>query len=83
MTSELEPVMGSNEYGQPTVNADAARAEYERAITSRPFPDMWVVAGNGSETPYMREGRWFLYVFNPGLGRHGELDLATDIVNSD
>lgn len=56
--------------------------EYTRAIEAS--ADTWVVAGGGMETPFVaRDGRTYLYVFNPATSEHGMLDMATDIVTDD
>jgi hypothetical protein len=41
------------------------------------------VGGNGSETPFLRNGRTYLYVWNPARNVHGFLDIGTDIVIED
>lgn len=73
--------MGSDGYGNPTVNTVAAQAEYVRSAELR--SDTWVVAGCGSEQPFVRAGRWYLRVYNFAFGEHGWLDLAEDIVYDD
>jgi hypothetical protein len=46
-------------------------------------PDLWLVAGGGSETPFTgRDGRRYLYVWNPAREEHGYLDLGTDLESS-
>lgn len=45
--------------------------------------DFWKPAGNGSETPFSRDGRTYLYVYNRHTRKHGFLDLVTDIVIDD
>jgi hypothetical protein len=42
--------------------------------------DMWVTAGCGTEVPYICGGRWTLYVYNFATGKHGFLDMETDMV---
>ena len=55
----------------------APTAEYLEALDAR--RDAWVPASGGREEPTFG----FLYVYNPGLRKHGWLDLATDIVQFD
>lgn len=40
-------------------------------------------ATGGSETPYLKDGRWVLYVYEPASGRKGLYDYGTDIVDWD
>lgn len=77
----FSPVMGSDAYGNPMVNTIAAIAEYRSAYAVR--DDAWVVGAVGTEQPFVRGGRWYLYVHNPASGRNGYLDLATDVVYDD
>lgn len=43
--------------------------------------DRWVPACGGTETPFRtRLGYRLLYCYNPATGRHGYLDLGTDII---
>jgi hypothetical protein len=59
-----------------------AEREYWTAINEQ--ADRWVVAACGTEVPSVRpDGRRVLYVFNPGTGEHGYLDLATDVVEAE
>ena len=58
-----------------------ALAEYYFAVQTH--ADTWVVAGKGMETPFIKEGKEYLYVFNPATGKHGFLDIADDIVIDD
>jgi len=51
-----------------------ARADYENAVAQK--ADRWVVACGGMETPFLKMGRQFLYVFNPATMKHGWLDLG-------
>lgn len=52
---------------------------YEQAMAAR--ADRWVVACGGTETPTRaRNGREYLYVYNPARHEHGWLDLGTDII---
>lgn len=82
MHTDLGPVMGSDKHGHPVVNVPAAQAEYHRALLD--LSDTWVVGGAGREVPSRSLlGRWTLRVWNPGLGKHGYLDLATDVVEVD
>lgn len=63
------------------IKSDAV-LEYERAVMTR--ADTWVPACNGLETwTRARNGREFLYVFNPAQGRHGWLERDADIVRDD
>jgi hypothetical protein len=61
-----------------------AQADYvsahDRDASGQPA-DRWVAGGCGTETPYLSNGRWFLYVWNPRLSQHGVLDLSTDVVD--
>jgi hypothetical protein len=58
-----------------------AKREYDQALEE--LADRWVPGANGTEVPGLRNGRWTLYVFNPGTRQHGYLDLATDVVEVD
>lgn len=42
--------------------------------------DRWVAANGGAEEPFTYNRQAWLYVFNPHRGRHGYLNLSTDIV---
>ena len=56
--------------------------EYEIACAMR--ADKWVVGNGGTETPTRyRDGRTYIYVFNPATGKTGWLDTGTDIVRMD
>jgi len=56
--------------------------EYRLAEVTR--ADKWVVAHDGTEVPIRyRDGRTYLYVFNHATGKHGFLDMGTDIVRMD
>jgi len=56
--------------------------EHEIATATR--RDVWVPACGGTETPARaRDGRTYLYVWNPGRAQHGWLDMGTDIVTFD
>ena len=77
----FSPVMGSDANGNPTVNTVAAIAEYRSALDLR--SDSWVIAAGGRETPFLRNGRWYLYVYNPAAAAHGYLDLREDVVYDD
>ena len=66
---------------QSNWDTEAAKAEYNDAL--RANADRWVVACGGTERPY-RDGRgWVLRVWNPARGKHGYLNLGTDIVEED
>ncbi len=41
------------------------------------------IAGGGSEVPFLKGGRWVLYVWEPKTGRKGLYDYGTDIVDWD
>jgi hypothetical protein len=43
----------------------------------------WVVGCGGSEVPFEYWGTRWLYVFQPSSGRHGYLNLDTDVVHDD
>jgi hypothetical protein len=58
-----------------------AQKEYFHATDN--MLDVWVPAGYGSETPFIKDGKLYLYVWNPALGKHGVLDMDTDIVIDD
>lgn len=45
--------------------------------------DAWVPAVGGTETPYLKDGRWWLYVWNSARAIHGFLDMSTDMVYRD
>ena len=82
LTTDLGPVLTTDQHGNPAVNVPAARAEYLFALTG--LLDQWVVGGAGLEVPSRsRLGRWTLHMWNPGQGRHGTLDLATDVVTAE
>ena len=57
-------------------------AAYVRDADGQP-QDRWVPGGCGTETPYLFDGRWTLYVWNPRTAQHGYLDMATDVVTLD
>lgn len=54
------------------------RLEYEVARVGR--ADRWVPACGGHETPFLKAGQRWLYVFNHAQGKHGYLNLGQDIV---
>lgn len=60
---------------------DGAAAEYWQAVDNR--EDRWVVAGAGSETPFLHDRTPWLYVFNPAREEHGYVNLLTDVVHPD
>ncbi len=65
---------------EPRWDENEARREYMAAVERD--EDRWVAACGGTERPYhTRTKRWVLYVWNPALGRHGFLDIGTDIVH--
>lgn len=43
----------------------------------------WVPGCGGSEEPFEYWGERWLYVFQPSSGRHGYLNLSTDVVHED
>jgi hypothetical protein len=45
--------------------------------------DEWVPANGGTETPFVKNGTRYLYVYNPFQQKHGMLNLDTDIVIDD
>jgi hypothetical protein len=56
--------------------------EFKFAVLGR--KDTWVPANGGTETPFnTRTGRKLLYCYNPKLGKHAYLDVATDIILTD
>lgn len=57
---------------------EKAEAEYAAAVGAR--ADRWVPGCGGKETPFVKGGRRWLYVFNPKREEHGYLDLDTDVV---
>ncbi|MHA2265152.1 MAG: hypothetical protein ACXAEN_22385 [Candidatus Thorarchaeota archaeon] len=60
----------------------AAREEYDKAVLGN--ENKWVVACGGQEVPTKaKNGRVYLYVFNPATQGHGWLDMGTDIVQLD
>lgn len=61
-----------------TIKVLKARLEYEIARVER--ADRWVPACAGNETPFLKMGRCFLYVYNHATGKHGFLDMNQDIV---
>ena len=61
--------------------AEAARSQYRRAVADR--ADTWVPACGGNEVPFTHNGTRWLYVFNPGIRKHGYLNLNTDQVCRD
>ena len=75
--------MASGKNSNPYYPWDRAKAQREYAQALDTLADRWVPAGNGTEVPCLRAGRWTLYVFNPATRQHGYLDLATDIVEVD
>ena len=42
--------------------------------------DTWVPAGGGTEVPFVKDGTWWLYVWNDARGIHGYYDYASDLV---
>jgi len=45
--------------------------------------DVWIPACGGSETPFhTRTGKYLLYCWNPGTGKHAYLDLSNDLILS-
>lgn len=52
--------------------------EYE--LARRANADRWVPACGGNEVPYLDKGKRVLYVYNHRTGKHGYLDLDSDIV---
>jgi hypothetical protein len=55
--------------------------EYGRAVAN--MEDRWVVACGGSEEPFEYWGERWLYVFHPRSGKHGYLNMSTDVVHED
>jgi len=54
------------------------------AAAKRAEQGNWFPACDGTETPFVsRSGKRLLYCFQPSSGRHGYLDLGTDIILSD
>lgn len=58
-----------------------SREEFTRAMAGR--LDVWVPANGGTEVPFMKDGRRFLYVYNPATGKHGMLDMSSDTIIDD
>jgi hypothetical protein len=52
--------------------------KYNEALASK--RDVWVAACGGIEVPFEKNGRRWLYVYNPGQHCHGWLDLGQDVV---
>ncbi len=63
-------------------HTDCREAEEKRRIEEayRTRRDCWVPASGGAETPFTKNGRRYLYCFNPATGKHGYLNLDTDRV---
>lgn len=55
--------------------------EYTRAVAQR--EDRWVVGCGGSEVPFTYGLSRWLYVYHPRSGKHGYLNLDTDVVHED
>jgi hypothetical protein len=55
-----------------------SRTEYEMARIAN--ADKWVPACGGYETPFLKMGHQWLYVYNFAQGKHGYLNLGQDIV---
>lgn len=62
-------------------NETWAAREYKDAVASK--ADRWVPACGGSETPVVRNGRRYLYCFNPARCSHAYLDLSNDTLVED
>lgn len=64
-------------------DCDCTPGQHEYAAAVRTMSDSWVPANGGTETPTRyRNGRTYLYVYNPALGEHRLYDTATDTVLS-
>lgn len=53
-------------------------ADYQYAVDNN--LDQWVPACGGNEMPLIHKNQRWLYVYNPATGKHGYLNLDTDIV---
>jgi hypothetical protein len=76
MPEPLDPCLCNICAGYP--ESYKAIQEYQNA--EREKLDRWVPACGGLETPFKKNGRTWLYVFNPGQGCHGYLDMGQDVV---
>jgi len=65
-------------YDEHVIQAQKRIREYQNAVVS--LRDTWVPACGGLESPFEKNGRRWLYVYNPGQDCHGYLDLGQDIV---
>jgi hypothetical protein len=83
LTREESPVniLSRTPDGRPVVNTAAAKQE--AALMGDTREDYWLVGCGGSEQPVLFNGRWLLYMWNPGRQKHGWLDIDTDIVEED
>jgi hypothetical protein len=52
--------------------------EYDEALKSN--ADRWVPACGGSEQPTLHDGTRWLYCYNHATGKHGYLNLETDMI---
>jgi len=55
-----------------------SKLEYQIALVEN--ADRWVPACGGYETPFLKSGQRWLYVYNFALRKHGCLNLEQDIV---
>ena len=55
-----------------------SRLDYEIARVG--CADRWVPACGGNETPFLKMGHRWLYVYNFAQNKHGYLNLGQDIV---
>lgn len=62
----------------------ATLAERIEAVQAEREQGNWVPACGGTETPFTsRSGHRLLYCYQPASGRHGYLNLGTDIILTD
>jgi len=55
--------------------------EYWDAVSGN--EDRWVRASGGTEEPFFKDGKKYLYVYNPALRKHAYLDVGSDIILSE
>lgn len=67
---------------QPLNNGNVVYTdEYKKALDSN--ADVYVPACGGLEKPFMKDGVWYLYVWNPRTCHHAYLNTQTDMLLTD
>lgn len=80
----IEPIQNPGFPNNPGPNVKIYDGVYlPESLWGNKDHDGWLPASGGQETPINYNGRRYLYVYNPATGKHGYLNLDTDIMEDE